>query len=220
MRIKNYLFAGIFIFSVAPGIAQTNSRDKQAEELYSLSEKTESLIDYYLQEKWETAGRLVDSLAGKEAELDDSMRKLHLPFSMGDELDYLLYRLKVLNLEKNNPIGAAYTANQMTDLMVDMERQLKQSVPLGIYRMDYLGRELMILPHLPHSDQLLRHRILDLNLTWKRLKKVILKKNGNSEAAQVESIIGKLQNNQSKDEIESRALELLRMEEKLENLFN
>ncbi|MEJ2636212.1 MAG: hypothetical protein P8184_13095 [Calditrichia bacterium] len=197
MRLKSYLFAGIFIFSFAPGITQTNSRERQAEELYSLSEKTERLIDYYLQQKWKIASSLVDSLAGKEAELDDSMRKLHLPFSMGDELDYLLYRLRVLNLEKNDPIGAAYTANQMTDLMVDLERQLKQSVPLGIYRMDYLGRELIILLHLPHSDQLLQHRILDLSLTWKRLKKVILK-----------------------EEIESRALELLQMEEKLENLFN
>ena len=65
---------------------------------------------------------------------------------------------------------AALTANQITALLIDLQRFYFQKTPLEIARLDYLGREIVLLAQVPNTYGLLGRRISELAETWDRFK--------------------------------------------------
>jgi hypothetical protein len=81
--------------------------------------------------------------------------------------------LRDISNERKQPILAALSANQITALLIDLHSFYAQTTPLDIARMDYLGREIILLAQVQNNYGLLGRRISELAGIWDKFKPAI-----------------------------------------------
>lgn len=189
-------------------------------ELHSVSEKAEDLIDFYLKKDWAGAQAAVDSISQNEADVINAIEKNKMGASVADVFSYLVFRSKKLSYAKERPIEAALAANQITSQLIDLQRFYAHTTPLEIARMDYLGREIVLLAKVPDDFGLLDRRIVQLEQTWNQVKPVVMKRNGDKVAAEVDRVISAIKQKPSRRQLVKEADRILDLVDALEGLFS
>ena len=183
------------------------------------AEKAEDIIDYFHAGDWQRAGLLADTLAAQQSEIDSLIEQNQMPQSSADTYDYLLFRLRSLTDEQSDSIQAALVANQITDIMIDLESHYPQTTPLAIARLDYLGREIVLLAECRNNYGFLSKRIDQLKMTWVRLRPNILTRNGQDAAARLDKTLESLNANDPTDIIIQTGNTVLDLVDELEALY-
>jgi hypothetical protein len=196
--------------------------EKVPEGVFFVTEKAEDLIDLYLKEDWTGAQRLVDKIAQHQEEVEQAMRRNQLPDSTIDLFGYFIYRLQTLSKEKQQPILAALSANQITALLIDLQRFYIQTTPLDIARVDYMGREIVLLAQVQINFGLLARRISELAGIWDKFKftiQTLKAPKGEEVTSQVSQVIAALKSGETNSQIIKNGKHLLDLVDKLEALY-
>jgi len=183
------------------------------------AEKAEDIIDYFHAGDWQKASLLVDTLKMQRNEIDSLMEQNQMPQSSTDTYDYLLFRLASLTAEHRDSLQAAMLANQLTDIMIDLESHYPQSTPLAIARLDYLGREIVLLSEIANGQNLLPLRINQLNRTWVYIRPNILTRNGQDVASRMDKTLESLNPDEQAGTIIQQGNAVLDMVDELEALY-
>jgi hypothetical protein len=188
--------------------------------VHRVAEDAEGIIDYYQKEDWQGAQALADSIGLQAQEIHTLMLENKMPSSSADLLRFLFFRLRALNESKSNALEAALVANQITDQLIDLQGHYEHTTPLGIARMDYLGREVVLLTQLPNAYGLLDERISQLGAVWSDLEPVIRKrKNGEGVADQVSKVVAGLRRAGPRQQKIADGRRILDLVDELEALF-
>jgi hypothetical protein len=209
------LSALIFLF----GIVVQASQQSTPKEVHFVAEKAEDLIDFLLNGQWAKAESAVDDIVQNEKKVEDEMLKNRLPLSTADEFSYFVFRLRQLAKERRQPVRAALVANQITNLLIDLQGSYPQTIPIDISRIDYLGREIVLLSRTPHSSDLLKKRITQLENVWRGLKPAIEKQKGGKIILQMDRVITNLKKESSSPKIEKAGNRILDLVDNMEALF-
>lgn len=216
---KYFIFWLLFIMSpclvFAHGLQRPLPKD-----LHSVSEKAEDLIGLYLKNDWAGAQAAVDSISQDEASVIKAVKENKMGDSAADVFSYLVFRSRELSHAKGNPIEAALVANQMTSQLIDLQGFYAHTTPLEIARMDYLGREIVLLAEVPDDFGLLDRRVAQLEQTWNHVKPVVIKQNGDKAAAEVDQVISAIKQKPSHQQLVKEANRILDLVDTLEGLFN
>jgi hypothetical protein len=211
----------LIVASGSAALAQ-NTQEKLPAGVFFVSEKTEDIIDLYVKKDWIGAQGLVTEISHHQEEVEREMRRQHLPDATSDLFGYLMYRLQDISREKQQPITAALTANQITALLIDLQRFYFQKTPLEIARLDYLGREVVLLAQVPNTYGLLGRRISELAETWDRFKpdsQALKAPKGEEVAAHVDQVVAALKRGTSKDQLVKSGKTILDLVDRLEALY-
>ena len=171
-----------------------------------------------LQEMAETHP-LVDTLKMQQNEIDSLMEQNQMPQSSADTYDYLLSRLASLTDARQDSLRAAMTGNQLTDIMIDLESHYPQTTPLAIARLDYLGREIVLLSEINNGQSLLPLRIKQLKRTWIQIRPNILTRNGQDVATHMDKTLDSLNPDEPPSTIIQKGNAVLDMVDELEALY-
>ncbi len=207
----------IFITLFSSAFAQPST--PLPENVHFVAEKAEDVIDYYLNGNWPGAQIIVDSMSSREKGVAAILRNNKLPVSSVDDFHYFMFRLKTLTQQSKDPIQSALVANQITNLLIDLQKHYAHSVPLQIARMDYLGREIVLLARINNNYSLLTERISEMDRTWKSLREIIFKKGGEKVASQMDQIIETMHKGVSMPQIIKQGNTILDLVDELEALF-
>jgi hypothetical protein len=188
-------------------------------EIYFVSEKAEDIIDFYLQNNWSGAQVLVDSIRGKENNMENYFQESRMPRMVPDLYDYFVFQLSFLTGEKQQPLQAALVANQITRMMIELEGNYAHTVPLQVPLMDYLGRELVILAKLPEDYGMIGKRGDELEKTWSNLRPQIMLRNGQALAIKVDETIAQINEATHHQKIEQEGNVILDLVDEIENVF-
>ncbi len=220
--MKMLILCSILIMaSISAAFAQ-GPQEKLPAGVFFVSEKAEDIIDLLVKKDWSGAQRLVTEISRHQEEIEQEMRRQKLPESTSDLFGYLVYRLEDVSGQKQQPILAALTANQITALLIDLQRFYFQKTPLEIARLDYLGREIVLLAQVPNTYGLLGRRIAELAETWDKFKPASQAQKapkGEEVAAQVDQVIAALKRETTKDQIIKSGKTILDLVDKLEALY-
>jgi mannose/fructose/N-acetylgalactosamine-specific phosphotransferase system component IIB len=217
--VKTYLGIAsatlIFLFcTIAYGVQKSTPK-----EVHFVAEKAEDLIDFLLNRQWTKAESAVNSIVPNEKKVEDEILKDRLPLSTADEFSYLIFRLREMVKERKQPVQAALVANQITNLLIDLERAYPQTIPIDIGRIDYLGREIVLLSQTLHGSDLLNKRVIQLEDVWSRLKPTIEKKKGGKIILQMDQAIASLKRESSPLKIKNNCNRILDLVDNMEALF-
>ena len=215
------LFCVLIMASGSAAFAQS-SQEKLPAGIFIVSEKAEDIIDLYVKKDWSGAQRLVTEISQQQEEVEREMRRQKLPDATIDLFGYLMYRLQDLSRQKAQPILAALAANQITAVLIDLQRFYFQKTPLEIARLDYLGREIVLLAQVPNTYGLLGSRISELAETWDRFKPAIQAQKapkGEEVAAQVDQVIAALKRATAKEHVIKSGKTILDLVDRLEALY-
>jgi hypothetical protein len=218
---KLFLSILLIMASCSMGFAQSPQK-KVPEWVFFVTEKAEDVIDLYLKKDWTAAYGLVDKIAQHQGEVENEMRRNQLPDSIIDLFSYLIYRLQDLSKERKNSIQAGLAANQITALLIDLQRFYAPTVPLEIARMDYLGREIVLLAQVQNNYGLLGRRISELAGLWNKFEPAIQAMKvpkGNEVALQVSQVITALRSGGTNSQIIKNGKNILDLVDKLEALY-
>ena len=183
------------------------------------AEKAEDIIDYFHAGDWHKAAMLVDTLKMQQNEIDSLMEQNQMPQSSADTYDYLLSRLASLTDARQDSLRAAMTGNQLTDIMIDLESHYPQTTPLAIARLDYLGREIVLLSEINNGQSLLPLRIKQLKRTWIQIRPNILTRNGQDVATHMDKTLDSLNPDEPPSTIIQKGNAVLDMVDELEALY-
>lgn len=191
MRIPTSAVASLalpaMLLCAVPGRAQrAPTRD---DIVFTVGEATENLIDDYLAGNWVEADAQLDSILGKQSDVLDAMSDAGAPPATLDLFSYLLYRLGDLTWNRDDPLQAALTANQLTAQLIELDRGVVTDSKLATARMDYLGREVLLLSQVDDDRGLLSRRIDELTSTWSSVAPTIVEA---GEAELVDRMDGRL----------------------------
>ena len=216
----NKLFVVTLILAgvLQPLFAQSAPRPLPTE-IYFVAEKSEDVIDFYLQNNWSSAQVLVDSLRASQDSIKNYFYQNRMPRMVSDLYDYLVFQLSFLTGEKQEPLQAALAANQITRIMIELEGDYVHSVPVQVPLMDYLGRELIILAKFPEDYGMLPRRLDELEKTWSNLRPQILLRNGQALAIKVDQTIDQIKETTDHQKIEQAGKVILDLVDEIENLF-
>ena len=184
-----------------------------------VAEKAEDVIDYFLKGDWTGAQAIVDNMGMKEKSVVAILQDNQVSASSVDDFSYFMFRLKALTRQKKEPIQAALVSNQITNILIDLQEHYAHRVPLEVARMDYLGREVVLLAQVSNDYGLLNRRIAELDRVWKSLRATILKKGGEKVASQVDHVINKMQKGVSGQQMIKQGNTILDLVDELEALF-
>jgi len=212
------LFFGIF-FTIVGFFSSSSAQSVKLlpENVHFVAEKGEDVIDYFLKGDWMHAQQIVNSMSMKEKSVVSFMQDNQMPASSVDDFYYFMFRLNALIQQKGNRIQPALVANQITNLLIDIQGHYVHNVPLQVAQMDYLGREIMLLTQVKDDYGLLNRRIAELDKVWKSLQQVVLDKGGNKVAKQVNQVINELQKNVSRQRMIKKDNNILDLVDELEN---
>jgi hypothetical protein len=216
----NKLFVVTLILAgvLQPLFAQSAPRPLPTE-IYLVAEKSEDVIDFYLQNNWSSAQVLVDSLRASQDSIKNYFYQNRMPRMVSDLYDYLIFQLAFLTGEKQGPLRAALAANQITRIMIELEGDYVHSVPVQVPLMDYLGRELIILAKFPEDYGMLPRRLDELEKNWSNLRPQILLRNGQALAIKVDQTIDQIKETTDHQKIEQAGKVILDLVDEIENLF-
>lgn len=216
--MKKYL-GSVLIFAALLSSAFAQSPAPLPHNAHFIAEKAEDVIDYYLKGDWTGAQTIVDSMGTKEKSVIAILQENQVSTSLIDNFCYFMLRLKTLTQQKREPIQASLVANQVTNLLIDLQEHYAHQVPLQVARMDYLGREVVLLAQVKQDFGLLSRRIAELNRVWTSLRPTILKKKGLTVASQLDKIVGEMQKNASRPQLVKQGNTILDLVDELEALF-
>lgn len=176
MRIPTSAVASLalpaMLLCAVPGWAQrAATRD---DIVFTVGEATENLIDDYLAGNWVEADAQLDSILGKQSDVLDAMSDAGVPPATLDLFSYLVYRLGDLTWNRDDPLQAALAANQLTAQLIELDRGVVTDSKLATARMDYLGREVLLLSQVDDDRGLLSRRIDELTSTWSSVAPTIV----------------------------------------------
>jgi hypothetical protein len=220
--MKKLVFSSLLIMIWCILSLAQNHQTKLPESVFFISEKAEEVIDLYLKKDWTGAEKAVAGIAQHEEKVVQAFRHNQMPSSTADQFSYLIFQVQDLSKEKKNPILAALTANQITALLIDLQRFYATTMPLEIPRMDYLGREIVLLASVPNNFGLLERRIAELLETWDNLKPVIQAKQtpkAAEVASQVSQAITTLKSERTSSQFIKNGNHILDLIDKLEELY-
>jgi hypothetical protein len=187
-----------------------------------VAEKAEDVIDLFLKQDWTAAAALVNNLSQHQEEIIQEMRKNKMPASSEDLWGYLLFELHNLITARRDPIQAALAANQVTALLIDLQRYYHQATPIEIAWMDYLGREVVLLSKVPKSYGLLKNRMAELAPIWEKLRPGVQARKGPQGpgvAAQVSQTVAALQKGGTNGQVAKDGQRILDLVDQLEALY-
>lgn len=207
----------IFIALFSSAFAKTSA--PLPKNAHFVAEKAEDVIDYFLKGDWTAAQAIVDSMSLKEKSVVAILQDNQVSASSVDDFGYFMFRLKTLTLQKKEPIQDALVANQITNILIDLQEHYAHQTPLQVARMDYLGREVVLLAQVNNDHSLLNRRIAELDRVWKSLRATILKKGGEKVASQVDQVINEMQKGVSGQQMIKQGNTILDLVDELEALF-
>ena len=217
MKIILVICAALSLLLV--GVSAGASQKPLPNVVLSVSEDAEDVVDLFLKNDWADAQTLVNNISKNEADIESEMNRNHMPHSCADEFNYFVFRLKELARKKQQPVMASLAANQITALLIDLQDHYTYIVPLEISRMDYLGREIILLARMPDNYGLLDKRISQLRQMWDTFKPDVKRRNGDKIAAQVDHVIGDFQKSASQEQMTNAGSRILDLVDRLETLF-
>ncbi len=216
--MKKYFGIALILVALFPN-ALAKSPTSLPENADFVAEKAEDVIDFYIKGDWPGAQAIVESMSLKEKSVVAILRNNQMPGSSADNFYYFMFRLKALTQQKKDPIQSALVANQITNLLIDLHEPYAHQVPLQVARMDYLGREIVLLARVSNNCGLLNRRIAELDRVWKSLRETILKKGGEKVASQVDQVIKEMQKGVSGQQMVRGGNTILDLVDELEALF-
>jgi hypothetical protein len=202
--MKRLVLLSVLIMASGSAALAQSPQEKLPAGVFFVSEKAEDIIDLFLNKDWTGAQRLITEISRQQEEVEREMRRQQLPDATVDLFGYLVYRLEDLSSQKQQPVVAALIANQITALLIDLQRFYFQKTPLEIARLDYLGREIVLLAQVPSTYGLLGRRISELAENWDRFKPDVQGQKapkGKEVAAQVDQVIAALKRGTTKEQI-------------------
>lgn len=205
----------LFLF----GSAAQASQQSMPKEVQLVAEKAENVIDFLLKKEWTEAQSAIDVIVRNETKVEDEMLDKGLSLSTVNRFRYLISRLRALAKERNEPIRAALNANQITALLIDLQDCYPQTTPLDISRIDYLGREIVLLSHISNSSDALNKPIIQLQDVWNTLKPTIQKHKGGGIILQMDQVISNLKKESSRSKIKKDGNRILDLVDDMEALF-
>jgi hypothetical protein len=216
----NKLFVVTLILAgvLQPLFAQPAPRPLPSE-IYFVAERSEDVIDFYLQNNWPSAHMVVDSISASQDSIKNYFYQNRMPQMVSDLYDYLIFQLSFLTGEKQGPLQAALAANQITRIMIELEGDYVHSVPVQVPLMDYLGRELITLAKFPEDYGMLPRRLDELEKNWSNLRPQILLRNGQALAIKVDQTIDQIKETTDHQKIEQEGNVILDLVDEIENLF-
>lgn len=216
-----FLFCLLILASCSIVFAQSPQK-KVPEGVFFVTEKAEDVIVLYLKKDWTGAHGIVEKIAQHQEEVEKEMHRNQLPDSTLDLFSYFLYQLQDLSKERKNPIQAALAANQITALLIELQRFYAQTAPLEIARMDYLGREIVLLAQVQNNYGLLGRRISELAGIWDKFNPAIQAMKvpkGKEVASQMDQVITTLRKGGTNSQIIKNGKHILDLVDKLEALY-
>jgi hypothetical protein len=217
MRI--YLRCLFFVFISLIAVGAQGSQESIPKELQLVAEKAEDVIDIYLKKDWPKAQLIVNEIDRNEIKVEELMLKNHLPLSMVDEYNYFIFQLTILSKARKQPLQAALVANQITDLCNDLQGFYDHTVPPEIARIDYLGREIVLLSRISRDFNLLNKRIVEIGNVWHRLKPDVEKRKGAKIVLQMDQMIADLKKGPSHSRMSMDGNRILDLVDEMEILF-
>ncbi len=220
--MKRLVLLYVLIMAFGSAALAQGPQEKLPAGVFFVSEKAEDIIDLYAKKDWTGAQRLITEISRQQEEVEREMRRQQLPDATVDLFGYLVYRLEDLSSQKQQPIVAALTANQITALLIDLQRFYFQKTPLEIARLDYLGREIVLLAQVPSTYGLLGRRISKLAEIWEGFKPAIQAQKapkGKEVAVQVDQVIGALKRETIKEQIVKTGKIILDLVDRMEALY-
>jgi hypothetical protein len=216
-----FLSCLLIVASCSVGFAQ-NPLEKIPEGVFFVTEQAENVIDLYLKKDWSGAQGIADGIVQHQGEVEQEIRRNKLPDSTIDLFSYLIYRLQDLTHEKKQPILAGLSANQITALLIDLHSFYAPKTPLDIARMDYLGREIVLLAQVQNNYGLLGRRISELAGIWDKFKPTIQSRKapqGEEVASRVSQVITALRREETNSQMVINGKHILDLVDKMEALY-
>lgn len=206
--------AGFYMVAAASAIVKHSPRPVDF-----AAEKAEDVIDYFQSGDWQKAAIVVDSIADNQYAVDSLMEQNAMPQFTSDTFDYLLFRLQGLTKNQTDSIQAALIANQITDIMIDLQMKYQEPLPPEISRLDYLGREIILLAESKNNYGLLDKRISQIREIWQRLRGDIIKRNGLEIALRLDKTLESLNAQEPANLLIEKGNNILDMVDELEALY-
>jgi hypothetical protein len=220
--MKRLILFWVLLLAFGSAAFAQNSQEKLPAAVFFVSEKAEDVIDLFMKKNWAGAQGLVTEISQQQEEIEREMHRQNLPESASDLFGYLIYRLVDLSNQKQQPLLAALTANQITALLIDLERFYYQKTPLEIARLDYLGREIVLLAQAANTYGLLSRRIAELAETWEKFKPAsepLKAPKGKEVAAQMDQLVAALKRAASKEQVVKSGNFILDLVDRLEAFY-
>jgi hypothetical protein len=184
--------------------------------VFMVGEATEALIDDYLAGDWVDADAQVDSIVSKQSGVLDAMKAAGAPPGTRDLFSYLVFRLRDYTWNRAEPVQAALVANQITAQLIDLDRSKATAPQLATARMDYLGREVLLLSQVDDDRGLLARRIDELASTWNGVAPVIVESGEGELVNRMDNRLQRLREQPAKTTIGEVANEILDLVDELE----
>jgi hypothetical protein len=143
--------------------------------------------------------------------------------SSGQATDLLGADELLATLEKavqaHDPRALMHAANDMTRAAAEISRQFDPKVPVEVTLLDYYGRELELWAEEGNTARLNATRS-KLRETWDKVRRAVVAKGGNTEAAQFDALVAQLAIAATPKDFTAVATLLLDSVDALENVFN
>ncbi|MEJ2637318.1 MAG: hypothetical protein P8184_18780, partial [Calditrichia bacterium] len=185
----------------------------------TVEEKAEDMIDLYLANEWDNAQTMLDTIVSNQSKIMTDMQVNQMPPSTRYAFNYLVYRLQRLSADQSQPIQAGLAANEITSIMIDLAGYYVYVVPLEVSRMDYLGREIVMLAQVKDNYGLLNMRISQMQDNWNTLAAIIRSKKGEKIAEQVDTDINRIRSEKAGPQMINDANDILNLVDEMEALF-
>ncbi len=217
-RVVALLTVPAMLLCAVPGRAQQAlTRD---DIVFLVGEATEALIDDYLAGNWVDADAQADSIVVKQSDVLDAMSDAGAPPATLDLFSYLVYRLGDLTWNRAEPVQAALVANQITAQLIDLDRRMVTAPQLATARMDYLGREVLLLSQVDDDRGLLSRRIDELTSTWSAVAPAIVEAGGAELVDRMDDRLVRLREHLTKATLTQVASEILDLVDELEGVVH
>jgi hypothetical protein len=192
--------------------------------LAATAEDAESLVELFLARDWHHALPLVDEIQHTQPDLIKLMREHRMPEATVDALRASSARMQQLAATEQQPLTAAAAANQITGITAELQSHYPGPVPASVARMDYLGREVVLLTRRQDQGAALAERKSELQQRWRQLAPRVAERSGGGVdgkelAAAMDRAVAGLQRDQSAHTLETDANRVLELVDALETLF-
>lgn len=198
------------------GMARAQRGGPVAEAVLFVEDKAEDAIDNLLAGDWVDADARVDSISAREHDVLTAMTVAGASAATRDLFTYFVFLLQDAVRRRVDQVGAALVANQITAQMIELRRSATSPAAWSVARMDYLGRELVLLSRVADDRGLLARRIDELTAAWNGVRGVIVEKGAGQLVGRVDDRVQRLQNQPAKGTVERIGSEILDLVDELE----
>ncbi len=169
------------------------SQNKGQQILQSLGDHAEDMVDFFQSDDYAKTDSIYIVMRNEAVALDrlSDMTKAekHVLLSITASLSTIRK-----SIQTKNAMSGALASNQLTENVMQLVH-FPNSTAKAVARMDYLGREIILLNK--ESDvknaRLLKIRRNDIDTTWQGIRRVVLKNVKNTElVSRVDEVVGKI----------------------------